>query len=338
MKKLLVVLISGVLVLSFTSCKKDGVYRPGKKISQIYTESPVYEEVYNEDEDYYDEVPTGETILTLSQNWLWNGNLLEEKEIYDGLEITGRYFFTYEKNRLIRVMKTWKEPIEYSGQYAYVYDKNKLDKIVIDDYDGGSEMNFVYDKNTLKEVNIFYDNDYDRSISPAEILEPLAMVLDNNVFASLEANEAFVADLTENISKSQKSLQNIKITFEWTKKNISKMTITSSNFPVTYDVTFSYDKKVNPFCGLLFTEALEAVSYAPTASSSNVLMFSANNVTEMKMLASAPGHSSSSTTTISYEYDGNYPTKITAKYSSDDMLIEGGAAAATEHVEYIHYK
>ncbi|MBO4739439.1 MAG: hypothetical protein J5606_07765 [Bacteroidales bacterium] len=326
MKKLLLVLISGALMLPFTSCKKDGIYTPGKKIDKIYQE--VDEVVYDGDEDEY--VPTGKKKTVLTENWLWDGNLLKEQEAYyydedDGdYYLDSRYQFTYDKNRLARVMETCDEPTCFHGSWVYAYAGNKLDKILNDD---GLEISFVYDKNKLSEIN--YSGGYGgiRSIAPAEVLEPLAMVLDNNVFACLKADETLVSELAECVSNTQKarisgSSSGVKIAIEWNGKNISQMTISFPGISENYVMTMSYDKKINPFRRLLFNSALDY----PT-SGTEVLMYSANNVTEVKTTMGSYSY----TTTIAYEYDGQYPTKETQihtynGHTSDPM------------VRYIHYK
>ncbi len=327
MKKLLLVVISGALMLPFTSCKKDGIYTPGKKIDKIYQE--VDEVVYDGDEDEY--VPTGKKKTVLTENWLWDGNLLKEQEEYYYDEDDGDYFldnryqFTYDKNRLVRVMMTCEEPTCFHGSWVYAYNGNKLDKI-INDY--GVEISFVYDKNKLSEIN--YSGSYgggSRSIAPAEVMAPLAMVLDNNVFACLKADETLVSELAACVSNTQKARVggngSIKIALEWKGKNISQMTFSSPGMSENYVMTMSYDKKINPFRGLLFNMSL---NYATTGA--EALMYSANNVTEVTYTI---GSAYTYTTTIEYEYDGQYPTKETQKNTYNGLTSD-------PMVRYIHYK
>ena len=154
------------------------------------------------------------------------------------------------------------------------------------------------------------------------------MVLDNNVYACLKADETLVSELSECVSNTQKARissgsNSLKIALEWKGKNISQMTLSAPGMPDNFVMAMSYDKKTNPFRGLLFSPELDYPmgGIAP-------LMYSANNVTEVK----ATSGSYSYTTTIEYEYDGQYPTKETSKYTSSNGIPSDPV------VRYIHYK
>ena len=86
-----------VFMLSFTSCQKDGVYTPKKKISEIYYK-----------------YSSGNK--TLEERWHWNGNLLEKVQYFWGGE-NGTVFYKYEKKRLIEIT-------DGTESYKFIYDRS----------------------------------------------------------------------------------------------------------------------------------------------------------------------------------------------------------------------
>ena len=93
-----------VCVLLLSSCQREPIYNPNKKISKIYYKSS------------YD------SSLLLSETWVWDKDLL--KEIHFG-EDSRVMRFTYDKKRLTSV--------QYSNMlYYFQYDKHNRHIISID--------------------------------------------------------------------------------------------------------------------------------------------------------------------------------------------------------------
>ena len=99
-------------VFAFSSCEKDGVYNPSKKISKIYTQG------------------TGGQKY-LSQVWSWDKNKLAKVEHYWGNTFGYSSTYVYDKNRLSEIRDSDGDylKIEYSGSNydkATFYSEGKL--------------------------------------------------------------------------------------------------------------------------------------------------------------------------------------------------------------------
>jgi hypothetical protein len=108
MKKLSLLLTLFVLALSFTSCDKEGVYNPNKKISKSYLD-------------------TGEG-KQLTSSWNWNGKLLRTIDYYDLIsgEIAYTHIFSYnDKDQIVSI-----SDITNNLTTKYFYYGNRFDKIV----------------------------------------------------------------------------------------------------------------------------------------------------------------------------------------------------------------
>jgi hypothetical protein len=85
--------IASSVMFSFTSCKKDGVYKPKEKISQIFSQQSYYSGVPEIDQLF----PTEGKIL--EETWTWDGKLLSSID-YGGGYVA---YFEYEKKRLDKI-------------------------------------------------------------------------------------------------------------------------------------------------------------------------------------------------------------------------------------------
>ena len=101
-----------VCFLLLSSCQREPIYAPKKKISKIY----------------YQYTSSSDSTLLLNQTWVWDKDLL--KEIYIG-ESSGVMRFTYDKKRLTNVHYSTRES---NMLYYFQYDKHNRQIIAIDGY------------------------------------------------------------------------------------------------------------------------------------------------------------------------------------------------------------
>ena len=133
MKKLSLLLTLFVLALSFTSCDKEGVYNPNKKISKSYLD-------------------TGEG-KQLTSTWNWDGKLLRTIDYHDLIsgEIAYTNIFSYnDKNQIVSI-----SDITNNLTTKYFYYGNRFDKIVSYYNDEVTETYFFeYDDNKISEIKV----------------------------------------------------------------------------------------------------------------------------------------------------------------------------------------
>lgn len=107
MKKTFLFSMTIALLFVFTSCEKDGVYNPKKKISKIYMQ---YEDAEKE----------------LFQTWTWNGNLLSQ--IVDTYGV--KQVFEYDGKRIDKIRYT-ENRTDYNRTATtdFIYDGKKIFQI-----------------------------------------------------------------------------------------------------------------------------------------------------------------------------------------------------------------
>jgi hypothetical protein len=270
MKKSLLILAAIAIVCAFSACDKEGVYHPKKKIVKIYEQQ-------------------GGQSKELTERWTWDGRNLSK--ISNG---TDSYYrkFTYDKNRIKKI--TWSD-----GEFfVFSFDGNFIKKV---EYHGAAgELYATYNfTHTKKKVTTLTIEEYDYDIT-AKNKKDMAATL--RLFLPEQTAEDIVT------KKRPASLAKGETTttiyeYEWDGDNIQTMTVSeiSENYSYTREVTYTYDKKTNPYYN--FFE-----SYAT----------SKNNVTlaEGVYVETNTGNTVSYTYTYEYDitYDGNWPTEILSMY------------------------
>lgn len=275
-----IVLLLGVFVLaSMTSCTKEGVYTPKKKIQRVY-----YSSTYT---DKY-----------LRQTWDWDDNLLEAINHYSSNgSLSWTENFSYDGKRLIRVddyLNSEYTTYDYDGKNlksanyyyknaleataTYNYSNGKLDKIVLTEYDGAKSIG----ERNLQLSYLPFTNEF------AEVITKIS---------------AKVAEYN-----SSKSIYVVNLQFTWSGDNVSKIVATSEGRIET--VTLQYDSKNNPFKSFLnlYTIELDDVE-------DGELFMSKNNITSM--IFSIDGEND--VVNFTYQYDGNdYPIMKIEKWADSD--------------------
>ena len=235
MKMKRIILLSAITTLLFcVACKKDGVYNPKKKISKItHTEK----------------------MFSIEENWTWDKNLLTQIQTnYSPSGVSHATKFSYNsKGQLTRV-----DSESFDGTYTlFEYDGDKLDK-VLEYWDNKEsyEYKFKYDGKKLLEI-VVTEFPQDAAMAAMDRQSPLAYICSPDMAQTIAENW----DCMVNTQMQHKAATLFcTISFEWTGKNISKMTCDyQENGKFVY--TYTYDDKINPFNGFLDLNLQNAYQY-----------------------------------------------------------------------------
>lgn len=266
------------MVASFSSCKKEGVYKPKEKISRIY-------EHYSDGEKELREV------------WTWDEKKLQRIDHYsDGGDLSWSEEFTYNKKGQVERVDCY-EDSEYT---EYTYDGRKLSKATYY-YRGSIETEHIYkhDGENITEIEItYFDNKKRNSHLRDEGYNPLRMLLQGNNYQTLK----------NAIERIHTSIDIVTVKLEWEKKNVSKIEIIEGSYRFTAD--FKYDDKLNPFKNLfgLYVDGDVDEGY----------LLSKNNVIEKHYTETSHGETYTGKREYSYSYDGKFPTVQRYTYSYQD--------------------
>lgn len=286
MKKGIIICLCVTVIAMFSSCSKnDGVYEPAKKIQKIYTVNDGGEKV-------------------LAEAWHWDGNTLTSIDRYYGA-LTFTDQFSYDtKNRLIA--------IDNSNSHSDItYDDNKLDEVKVyakglNNGDLLAKYDFEYKGNKISKIEMDIKTLWDKN----KMDSPLCYLLPQIV----PAVDRFV-------KKYPSDAKNEKITMQltWDGNNVKSMDITITGFmPVSETVDLTYDKKNNPFYGMVSQMGSEVV---------NNFFLNKNNVLTM---TTRIGAVQDMNVEYTYEYDGKYPTSVTSLTTDN----EGNEDMETTIYEY----
>ena len=290
--------IKVITVVALVAVMSAGMFSACKK-DGVYNPKKKISKIYEQNDN-------GEKEL--SETWTWDGNKLARIDYANG----NFNVFEYEKDRLINIT-------DRNGNYQkYVYDGSKIDKIQEWSKDGSvlyMEYKFEYKGNKISKITTEssidfgdFDDMYMETSSKSQKSNALRFVLPEQI-ADIASTEL------KNNLKSQKALGTISITMEltWKGNNIEKATLTNSTLNIPISTQFTYDNKSNPMYGFLTGETVGTTSK--------------NNPKKVTItIAGMPMAEQN----YSYEYDGNFPTKITATQTSD--------AETETSVGYIEYK
>ena len=301
MKKIGVVFLAFLPLFAFLSCKKEGVFNPDKKITQVYTEATVT------DSDAGGASTTSDIEKYKSQEWTWSGNLLTEMKSFDSDgSVTGKQILTYDGKRLIKVAD------ESDSTYTeYTYKNGKLVSLTM--VAAGQEM---------MSADVIHENGKIAKLKFA--MDMSGMDMGDLNFAKNSLGFVIpekVADiiLSPRIAKSKAS-QRIEIVANLTyiEGNVTKITVSYSGLTaITVNCTF--DKKHNPLYGCY-------ANIGPSA-------LSKNNIVEVSVSglgASAAGDMIPQSQLCAYTYtDDDYPETMTTNITEN---LEDSATRTTRQV------
>jgi|BioPla2DNA2_1021312.scaffolds.fasta_scaffold45916_2 hypothetical protein len=203
-----------VLTIFVTSCQKDGVYNPKKKIEKIY--------------GVYD------GIKELEETWTWDKNLLTKVAYREGYEYD---VFEYDGKQLSKVT-SYDEGVALS-YYVFTYEKSKLVKI--EEFDEGKlfmTISVEHDGKKIVKMTLKLVDDDDKNIKS---------VRSNKTFATIMRNflpQPIIDKIIENSMRKADDYESI-VEFVYEGDNVSKMTMTDKNSSTS--MAYTYDDKLNPF-------------------------------------------------------------------------------------------
>ena len=278
MKKSVIFCLCVAVIALFSACKKEGVYNPSEKIQKIYTIGD-------------------DGVKMLTEVWNWNGDVLTSIDYYDyDGTVTYTNHFTYDsKNRLIAVDGG-------NSHSEYIYDDNKIDKIVMT-AEGALLATYEFDHkgNKISEITLdtdLFDDWGDIDWDKKGIVSPLRFMMPE----ICPAVETAVKECT-NETKGDV----IKMKLNWGGNNVKSMDVSFSvwGMNMTETVELTYDNKNNPLYGSLSSM---------NSSAAENLVLNKNNPLTVKTLYLGQ---TLVTEDYTYEYEGNYPVKVTNKITED---------------------
>jgi len=306
MKKILVFVSLVLPVLVFMSCKKEGVFNPDKKITQVYTEGTVTQR------DASGAATTTTIKKYKSQEWSWDGKLLTEMTSFDSNgTATGKQLLSYDGKRLVKVSD---ESEKYYTEYKY--KSGKLTSIIM--FSDGEE---VFNADVIHE---------DGKITKLKFsIDMSDMDLENYNFAKKSLSFVIPDEITTfilspRLAKS-KAAQSIDIVANLTyiDGNVTKITVSYSGF-TAITVNCTYDKKHNPLYGCY-------ANIGPSA-------LSKNNIVEVRVSglgASAAGGMLPQSQICAYTYtDDDYPETMTTNITEN--LEDSATRTTKETTTYVY--
>lgn len=230
-------------------------------------------------------------VKELKEVWNWDGDRLTSINCVDESYSYTMTFSYDSKNRLVTIE-------EGGSRSEFIYDGKYIQKIV--STSAGIEvgtMEFEHEKgkiSVIKISDIFGGDDWEDKVAAT----PLRLMIP----------EAYPA-LEKAIQKCSKEAKGdpIILKLNWKGDNVSSMDITVSSWGTTMTETaeLTYDIKNNPMYGLFASIGSDVATN---------LFLNKNNPLTMKYTYMGIEMSSSDFT---YEYEGNYPTKVTCKTVED---------------------
>ncbi len=221
---LLITVLTLIIFFCFTSCRKDGVYNPKKKIHKIYTQKD------NEKK-------------TLIETWTWNEKKLSRIDYanyyslfeYDGKQIAkitssnGSYTnFIYDGSKINKM--EYYENDKLSIHYIFEHDGNKVSKIVVEEY--------------AENIDSKYSNL--KSFEDSRI-KALRFVLPEQSCSTI-SNYSL-----QKKNRKANSIDTTTISLTWYGKNVVKMIFEkiSDGKVYTSTSTYNHDNKKNPLYDFL---------------------------------------------------------------------------------------
>ena len=290
MKKVLILSLCAVLCAALTSCEKDqpGVYNPKKKIQKIYS------------------AVDGEKMLR--QEWHWNDNNLSSIDFHmDWGEIFTDYYYYDDKNRITMI----KEDEDY---LRFHYENGLISTVDYYWIDEGFIMQsykFYYDKKKLSKIEFVTYNLPDKDQHKRKLDFLACLIPQGSEVLNKQINK---------LQAKQKGDQKIILEFTWEGKNVSRILwyLEGDDECVT-EATFTYDNKINPLKGwaqlwLDFVIGTWEDEYFTYASTGNVL------TADYRELYNGDEWDRV-TTNYTYEYEGDFPVKVTAVMDGDPYFV-----------------
>ncbi len=284
MKKFFSILAVACIAMLFSSCHKEGVFNPKKKISKTYT--------------YRTTTVDGTTTTTnkvLSEVWNWNNNTLKRIDHYDyDGKISGTTTYTYDKKRVVRVDESYQSMFSnYNSHIYFIYDGKYLSEAKI--YEGDeweSTLKFTHQNGKISQI-VFTSN-FREEKGKSLKTRALQYILPPQICQTIQQIEK--KKQTANAGEGSESTT---MTLTWNKDNITKIACVDEFFGERYEYSIEaeYDNYNNPFYGLFDMEFYDG---------SNLCK---NNIVKQTWIY--PDETPSSEN-FQYTYKGKYPVTCTS--------------------------
>ncbi|MDR0368686.1 MAG: hypothetical protein LBH82_06050 [Bacteroidales bacterium] len=304
--------LSLILAFGFTSCNKEGVYKPKEKISKIHYEYSyeIYQngELVNQDSHKY-----------LDQIWHWKGKKLTQIEnsedwpsnfIYKGNQLEKIEMgemtvnFTYKKSLLDKVEAIEDDKTIFSISIDAREDK-KITRMICQYY-------YYYDDRYYPILHQKSNNADKQTLASANRMESIMALVLPTGFSDILAKSA--------AKKGRKSTEIetriIELTYDG--NNIIEQKITDEDgYNSTY--VFTYDKYKNPHYKSFLGAAALSEDGSFIQSENNVLTLSSKDDPEY-------------TVKFEYTYENDFPATQTVRYTYGNEWYQ------EESIRTIHYE
>ena len=282
MKKSIIFCLCFAVIALFTACNKDQ--------EGVYNPSKKIQKIYTVDN-------TGAKELV--EVWNWDGKLLTS---IVSVEDNSTSTFSYDKKNRLTSIDTKDSHTEFT------YDGKTLLRVVsTSDGNVAGTIDFEHENGKISVMKMDIA-DFDLDLFKMGIADPLRFIFPEAVPAVERAIKEF--------PKDAKNTQ-LTVKLNWNGDNVGSMQITTS-FPLVGTITvttdLTYDSKNNPIYG----------SFASiTSAASEVLFLNKNNpMTEKSAVQSTIMNGTLNSSEFTYEYEGNYPTKVICKSTDEDGDID----------------
>ncbi|MDD6582162.1 MAG: hypothetical protein PUF10_05730 [Bacteroidales bacterium] len=215
-KKIAMAALVCAVVFGFTSCNKDGVYKPKEKIEKIYVQYEGQDKV-------------------LTETWDWEDNLLKSIKHADTDPIGDNSYtetFTYDKKQVKSISDgTYTMTYNYDGRY---FDNIK----VTEGSDEVGTMTFSHDGKLISKIDItLNDDDFMKSRMAESAMRFIApeFACDFGKIMQAEAQRGF------------KGKTEMVVSFEYDGVNVQKAIVRNNTANVEQVFTYTYSDYMNPF-------------------------------------------------------------------------------------------
>lgn len=215
-KKIAMAALVCAVVFGFTSCNKDGVYKPKEKIEKIYVQYEGQDKV-------------------LTETWDWEDNLLKSIKHADTDPIGDNSYtetFTYDKKQVKSISDgTYTMTYNYDGRY---FDNIK----VTEGSDEVGTMTFSHDGKLISKIDItLNDDDFMKSRMAESAMRFIApeFACDFGKIMKAEAQRGF------------KGKTEMVVSFEYDGVNVQKAIVRNNTANVEQVFTYTYSDYMNPF-------------------------------------------------------------------------------------------
>ena len=271
-----------------------------KEPEGVYNPSKKIQKIYNVENN----------VKELAEVWHWNGDLLTSFDQYYGMDFYTTTFSYDDMNRLIAMDNV-------SSHSECTYDGKKIQKIVITSDDvvlGTYEFEHKGNKISKIKMNVdlgWEDLDWDKMgmINPLRFLVP-------EICSTVES-------AMKKCSKDAKG-EDITLILKWSGNNVKTIDVSYTGYfgMVSETVEITYDNKINPTYGLLAQLSTDAVAN---------LFVNKNN--PLSIVTRVMG-SVYNNATYTYEYEDNYPVKVTCVDVEDPGTTYENTETSTTIYEY----